>query len=120
MRRNETLLDLTKVVKRFCEERDWDQFHGPKDLAIGIITESSELLEHFRFLTEAQALESLKNRGRKEEIEAELADILFFLLRFAQRFDIDLGKALRRKVRKNVERYPIEKSRGSNKKYPEL
>lgn len=112
--------ELTSRVKVFCEARDWDQFHGPKDLAIGVITEASELLEHFRFQSDEQALELLKDPQAKEEIEDELADVLFFLLRFSQRFDIDLAKALHRKIEKSERKYPIEKARGKNTKYTKL
>ena len=89
---------LTQQVRTFCEERDWDQYHGPKDLAIGVITEASELLEHFRFQSEEQSLALLQDPKQREDIEDELADVLFFVLRFAQRFDVDLEKALMRKI----------------------
>lgn len=111
---------LVAIVKTFCEERDWDQFHGPKDLAIGVITEAAELLEHFRFLSDAQALKLLNDPSQKEEIEDELADVLFFLLRFSQRFDIDLGRALLRKIEKSEKKYPVEKAKGKNTKYTKL
>ncbi|MDD2337468.1 MAG: nucleotide pyrophosphohydrolase [Geobacteraceae bacterium] len=78
---DKTILELTDKVREFCEARDWDQHHGPKDLAIGVITEASELLEHFRFLSEEQALELFEDKKSKEDIEDELADVLFFLLR---------------------------------------
>lgn len=74
--------ELKEKIRKFCEARDWDQFHGPKDLAIGVITEASELHEHFRFLSEEQALELLKDPQQKEEIEDELADVLFFCSAF--------------------------------------
>ncbi|MBT0653300.1 nucleotide pyrophosphohydrolase [Geomobilimonas luticola] len=115
-----TIEEITLNVQKFCEERDWDQFHGPKDLAIGVITEASELLEHFRFLSEEQALELLSNPQQKEEIEDELSDVLFFLLRFSQRFDIDLTKALLRKIEKSERKYPVEKAKGKNTKYTKL
>jgi len=115
-----TIEEITLKVQTFCEERDWDQFHGPKDLAIGVITEASELLEHFRFLSEEQALELLSNPQQKEDIEDELADVLFFLLRFSQRFNIDLAQALMRKIGKSEEKYPVDKAKGSNKKYNKL
>jgi NTP pyrophosphatase (non-canonical NTP hydrolase) len=108
------------LVKTFCEARDWDQFHGPKDLAIGVITEASELLEHFRFLSDEQALALLKDPQQKEDIEDELADVLFFLLRFSQRFDIDLAQALVKKIEKSEKKYPVDKAKGSNKKYSKL
>lgn len=112
--------ELISLVKSFCEARDWDQFHGPKDLAIGVITEASELLEHFRFLSDEQAMALLNNPQHKEDIEDELADVLFFLLRFSQRFDIDLSQALVRKIAKSEKKYPVDKAKGSNKKYSKL
>lgn len=112
--------ELKLRVKTFCEARDWDQFHGPKDLAIGVITEASELLEHFRFQSEEQALALLSDPHIKEEIEDELADVLFFLLRFSQRFDVDLDQALIRKIEKSEQKYPVEKAKGKNTKYTKL
>lgn len=116
----QTLEELVARVKDFCEARDWDQFHGPKDLAIGVITEASELLEHFRFQSDEQALALLDDPSIKEEIEDELADVLFFLLRFSQRFDVDLDKALLRKIEKSERKYPVEKAKGKNTKYTKL
>ena len=114
------LADLQGMVQSFCEERDWDQFHGPKDIAIGVITEASELLEHFRFLSEEESLALLQDPKKKKEIEAELADVLFFLLRFCQRFDIDLTKAAVDKLAESRKKYPVEKAKGNNKKYTML
>lgn len=111
--------DLNKAVRKFCDTRDWDQYHTPKDLSIGLTTEASELLEHFRFknTTEQEAL--LNDPDTREAVEDELADILFFLLRFADLYDIDLETALETKLEKNKDRYPAEEYRGSNKKYDE-
>lgn len=118
---NSMTIDEHKLaVQAFCEARDWDQFHGPKDLAIGVITEASELLEHFRFLSDEQAQALLNNPQQKEEVEDELADVLFFLLRFSQRFDINLDKALIRKMEKSEQKYPVEKAKGKNTKYTKL
>jgi NTP pyrophosphatase (non-canonical NTP hydrolase) len=115
-----TVKQLKELVKTFCEEREWDQYHNAKDLAIGIITESSELLEHFRFKSEEEIDDFFHNKGKKEEISEELADVLFFILRFAEKYHIDLSEELKKKLDKNTEKYPIEKSRGRNKKYNEL
>jgi NTP pyrophosphatase (non-canonical NTP hydrolase) len=115
-----TLEDLKKSVKKFCEDRDWDQYHNAKDLAIGVITESSELLENFRFKSEKEIEEMFKSEVKKEHISEEMADILYFLLRLAQRYDVDLSSELNKKIIRNEKKYPIEKSRGSNKKYTEL
>ncbi len=115
-----TIADLKKRVQKFCEDRDWDQFHGAKDLAIGVVTEASELLEHFRFLSDDQARRLLSTPIKRKEVEEELADILFFVLRFAQRFGIDLDQSLHRKLKKNAGKYPIKKARGRNLKYTDL
>jgi len=76
MDKKSSLQDLKEKVKTFCEERDWDQFHNPKDLAIGIITEASELLEHFRFKSKNE-VKSMLNSNKRNEINEEIADILF-------------------------------------------
>ena len=112
-----TLGTLKGHVRDFCEARDWDRFHGAKDLAIGLVTEASEVLEHFRFQSDEDIAAILADDGRKAEIEAELADTLFFLLRFAGRYDIDLTAAFDRKLAKNAAKYPVETARGSNRKY---
>lgn len=111
---------LKERIKQFCEARDWDQYHNAKDLAIGIITESSELLEHFRFKSEKEVEDLFQDNRKRQEISEEMADVLYFLLRLAQKYDVDLTSELHKKLEKNEEKYPLEKSRGSNKKYTEL
>jgi NTP pyrophosphatase (non-canonical NTP hydrolase) len=111
--------ELKQKIKDFCEVRDWDQYHDAKELAIGIITEAGELLDHFRFKTQKQMEEMFKNPEKKAEITDEMADVFYFLLRLAQRYDIDLTTALNKKIDKNEKRYPVEKAKGSNKKYTE-
>ena len=115
-----TLNELKEKIKTFCEERDWDQFHDAKELAIGIVTEASELLEHFRFKSKEQINEMFKNETKRNELTEEMADVLYFLIRMAQRYNIDLTTELNRKLDKNHKKYPIEKSKGSNKKYTEF
>jgi NTP pyrophosphatase (non-canonical NTP hydrolase) len=116
-----TLDELKLAVKQFCEERDWDQFHRVKDLAIGAATESAELLEIFRFKTDDTCDEMIQNSPEdRKNIADELADILFFVVRIAQKYNIELSQAFDSKMEKNRLKYPIEKSRGSNKKYTEL
>ena len=114
-----TINELKEKVKRFCEDRDWNQFHGAKELAIGITTESSELLDKFRFKSEKEIEEMFKTK-KKEEISEELVDTLYFILRFAQKYNIDLTTEINKKLEKNNKKYPIEKSKGNNKKYTEL
>jgi NTP pyrophosphatase (non-canonical NTP hydrolase) len=111
--------ELNGAVREFCEVRDWGQFHSPKELGIGLVTESSELVEEFRFKDEADQLEILEDPQRREAVEGEVADVLFFLLRFADLYDIDLEEALERKLAENRERYPVDEYKGSNKKYDE-
>lgn len=114
------LKGLESRIKCFCEDRDWDQFHDIKELAIGISTEAAELLELFRFQTLEQCAEQLRDPVKREKIEDEIADIFFFILRIAGRFDVDLARAVERKMAKNAVRYPVEKAKGSNRKYDEL
>jgi NTP pyrophosphatase (non-canonical NTP hydrolase) len=114
-----SLHELKEKVRVFCEERDWDQFHNAKELAIGIVTEASELLQHFRFKSEEQVNDIFKDELKKKELTEEMADVLYFLLRLAQRYDIDLTTELDNKIKKNNEKYPVEKSKGCNKKYSE-
>lgn len=111
--------ELNAEVREFCEKREWEQYHTPKDLAIGLSTESSELLEEFRFKNEAEQAEILASTDKRENVEDELADILFFLLRFADLYEIDLEAALAQKMEKNKKRYPEGEYKGSNKKYDE-
>lgn len=112
--------ELKELVKEYCEKRDWDQFHGAKNLAIALSIEVSEILEHFRFKSEKEVEELFQNSLKREEIEDEMADVLYFLLRMAQKYNVDLDEAFNRKMEKNEKRYPLEKSKGSNKKYNEL
>ncbi len=114
-----TLEKLNDDVREFCEARDWTQFHTPKDLAIGLSTESNELLEHFRFKDEQDQEELLKDSEKRTEIEDELADVFFFLLRFADLNDVDLESALETKLETNRERYPKDEYQASNRKYNE-
>ena len=114
------LATLEDMIRRFCEQRDWDQFHRPKELAIGVVTEGAELLDHFRFLDPDQQLEVLADPEKREQVENELADVLFFTLRFAQRFNVDLATALKRKIEINEAKYPVDISKGRNLKAQDL
>ena len=86
-----TVAELKQLAKKFCDERNWDQYHTPKDLAIGVITEASELLEIFRFRSEQEIAQMLADPLKRDKISEELADVLYFLLRFAQKYDVDLA-----------------------------
>ena len=112
--------EMSLKIKQFCDERDWDQFHSPKELAIGMVTESAELLDHFRFLSDDQVQEKMSDPEAREEVLTELADVLFFVLRFAQRNDVDLASALEKKMKINSEKYPVDLAKGKNLKYNEF
>ena len=112
--------DYKERIAEFCSARDWDQFHDAKELAIGLVTESSELLDLFRFKSVAEVEEMFIQPHTREKIEDEVADVLFFLLRLSGRYQIDLRTALEFKIQKNAAKYPVELSRGSNRKYTEF
>jgi len=112
------LITLRDALRRFAAERDWEQFHTPKNLAMALSVEASELLEHFQWLTaeQSQALDA-DTRGRVRE---EMADVLLYLVRLADRLDVDLVSAARDKMELNARKYPTDKARGSSRKYTEL
>lgn len=107
-----------QIIDEFCKERDWDQYHSPKELAIGLSTEANELLALFRFQSDEQIQTMMVTN--KEAIEDELIDSLFFILRFASLYHVDLLQALERKMIANRKKYPIELSRGKNIKYTQF
>ena len=119
MHRMSELADLSQMIKNFCDERDWDQFHSPKEIAIAMTIEASELLDLFRFKTDEQVRDVLRAPSSREMVSDELADVFYWLLRFADREGIDLASALRAKMTKNAAKYPVEKARGNNQKYTE-
>jgi len=114
------IAELKQMVKNFSEERDWDQFHNAKDLAIGIVTEASELLETFRFKSEREVEALFNDESSAKKIRDELADIFYFALRLAQKYNIDVSKSLDEKIKDNARKYPVDKAKGSNKKYTDL
>ena len=107
MDHDSTFADAKEAIRQFCAERQWDSRHGAKDLAIGLVTEACELLEIFRFATESEVDQLLKNNDTRAHIADELADSLYFVLRFAERFDFDLSQGLRDKAVKNAAKYPV-------------
>ena len=112
------LESLRDQLRTFAAERDWDQFHSPKNLAAALAVEASELLEHFQWLTEAQSQQlPPETLG---EVGAELADVLLYLIRISDKLGIDLIEAASAKIVLNAEKYPVEKAHGSSKKYTAL
>lgn len=114
-----TIEEMSKEIGDFCRERDWDQFHTPKEIAIGISTEASELLELFRFKSDAQIEALLREDSGREKIADELADVFYFVLRFSQMTGLDLSEALMHKLEKNRMKYPVDVVKGKNLKYDE-
>ncbi len=112
------LEDLQKKIIAFRDERDWKQFHTPKDLAVGLSLEAGEVAEHFLWKDEAEIAEYLKTH--KEEIGDEMGDVLNYLLIMANDFGIDLLDATDKKIDKNAQKYPVEKAKGRHTKYTEL
>jgi len=104
-------------VRRFAKDREWDQFHSPKNLSMALTVEAAELMEHFQWLTEAQS--RTLGPKQKAEVAKELADIQIYLIRLSQVLDLDLIVASGRKLSDNAAKYPVEKARGSAKKYTE-
>jgi NTP pyrophosphatase (non-canonical NTP hydrolase) len=113
-----SLNGLIEMLVAFRDARDWQQFHNPKDLAAALSIEAAELQELFLW-QQPEALE-LDNPEKRERIEEEVADIASFLLLLCSELKIDLADALQRKIEKNAEKYPVEKSKGTAKKYTEL
>lgn len=120
MDKSTTLDQMKEIIRDFVNERNWDQFHNAKDLAIGVSTEAGELLDIFRFKSQEQVDAMLSTRERRIEIGDELADVLYFILRFSDKFNFDLSEELKRKLLLNAKKYPVEKSKGSNRKYSEI
>lgn len=101
---------MMEQVGDFCDARDWRKYHTPKELAIGMATESSEFLQLFRFMSDELIAEMFEGTEQRQAIEDEIADTLLFLLRFADLNGIDLPTALSSKLKRNGERYPIDAS----------
>lgn len=110
-----TIRSLIERIVAFRDARNWQQFHAPKDLAISLSLEASELLENFQWKSSEEAV-----RKEFENIKDEMADVTIYLLLLAHDLGIDLEEAVQRKLEKNAAKYPVEKAYGSNRKYTEL
>ena len=111
------LNELMARINGFAAERDWDQYHSPKNLSMALIAEAAELVEHFQWLTEEQR--DTLPEDKLAEVRLELADIFVYLLRMSDRLGVDLMHAAHQKISLNEEKYPAEQVRGSSKKYNE-
>ena len=107
--------ELRDKLRQFAAERDWDKFHTPKNLATALSVEAAELLEHFQWLTADQSVRL--SAGQRDQVRDEMADVLLYLIRLADKLDVDLLDAAAKKIAKNSLKYPADKVRGSMKKY---
>ena len=112
------LLELNEQVNLFVEERDWDVFQTPKNLSMALIVEAAELVEHFQWMQPEES-DSLPN-DKKKKVAEELADILIYTVRLADRLGLDLEQSAKDKLTKNLQKYPVEKARGNATKYTEF
>ncbi|MEO7357751.1 MAG: nucleotide pyrophosphohydrolase [Ignavibacteria bacterium] len=109
---------LTKLVTDFRDERNWKQFHNPKDVSLSMVLEASELMEHFQWKNEKEVIEYIK--GHTNEISHEIADVFYWVLLLSHDLNIDIAKALEDKIQMNMKKYPVEKSYGKHIKYNKI
>lgn len=115
---NDKIKQIIEKIKKFRDERDWMQFHDPKSMAASITIEAAELLEHFQWRSREEVEEYVKEN--KDEIAEEIADIAMFLFELTDNLELDLIEIMEKKLKKNSEKYPVEKARGKHTKYNKL
>ncbi len=115
-----TLQQLKQRVDDFAREREWLQFHTPKNLSMALAAEAAELMEHFLWKDSHESHKTAADPSKKEDIQDELADVVIYALEFANVTGIDLASAINLKMQKNAAKYPVEKARGRSEKYTEL
>lgn len=113
-----TLEALREDLRQFARDRDWEQFHAPKNLAMGLCVEASEVMEHFQWLSESQSANL--SDDERSAVRLELADVFIYLVRLADTLDVDLVEAARDKLEINQQRYPVDKAKGNAIKYDKL
>ena len=114
------IIDIKTRILNFIEERDWTKYHNPKDIAISISIEASELLELFQWTKEQDVKEITSNPQKRQKIADELADIIIYCLSLSNAIDIDVSQAISEKIDKNSAKYPVDKIKGDYKKYTEI
>lgn len=115
-----TLATLKTKVLAFARERDWEQFHAPKNLSMALAAEAGELMEHFLWGTPEESRTQLRDKKLRTKVEEELADVVIYALEFANMTGIDVAAAIEAKMAANAKKYPVEKARGRSVKYTEL
>lgn len=114
----DSLSDLAQQLRQFAKERDWEQFHSPKNLASALIVEAAELLEHFQWMSEEDSRSP--SPEQLDAIGAEVADVLLYLIQLSNVLGIDPVAAAQTKIKENALKYPVERAKGSSKKYDQL
>lgn len=115
-----TLAQLKEATANFAKERDWEQFHAPKNLSMAIAAEVAELMEHFLWVSAAESSALCMNADKRGKIEEELADVIILSLQFANMSKIDIASVVSAKIAKNATKYPVSKAKGRSDKYTEL
>ena len=115
-----TIAEIKAKVLAFADERDWQQFHSPKNLSMALAAEAGELMEHFLWASSGDEKKLLADEAKRQKIAEELADIMIYGIEFANMTQIDLAAAIEAKMRRNAEKYPVEKAKGKSLKYNEL
>lgn len=117
---NTTFAELKSRVLAFARERDWEQFHAPKNLSMALAAEAGELMEHFLWATADASRATVNDPAKRQKIEEELADVIIYALEFANMTQIDVASVIEKKMAANAKKYPVEKAKGRSDKYTEL
>ena len=115
-----TVAEIKSRVLAFARERDWEQFHAPKNLSMALAAEAGELMEHFLWASSEDSRETMNDPVKRQKIEEELSDVIIYALEFANMTGIDVAAAIERKMAANAAKYPVEKAMGRSVKYDEL
>jgi len=115
-----SIAQLKRRVRQFARQRDWEQFHAPKNLSMALAAEAAELMEHFLWSTPQASRRIVRDRAKRARIAEELADVVIYSLEFANVTGLDLAAAIEKKMAANARKYPVEKARGRAEKYTEL
>lgn len=110
--------NLTEIIIKFRDARNWKQFHNPKDMAISLVLEASEVMEHFQWRNKEEIQEHVN--AHRSDIGEELSDVLYWVLLMSHDLGIDIGQEFKRKIAISNKKYPVNKARGSHEKYTEL
>lgn len=114
------LQTIKEKVLDFAHEREWEQFHSPKNLSMAIAAEAAELMEHFLWTSPEASRTEIEDPKLRAKVEEELADVFIFAVEFANMTGIDIAQIIEAKMRRNAEKYPVEKAKGNSAKYTEL